>query len=287
MPHRPLPSLPNSAVALAYHWIVGREVTIEAPTERGRVGPTVADAPELAEVRLGVVCPMANEAATAVRFVEALLESCARFPFRSVALFVVLDLASHDETRELLEAHAELRPELHVIWAPETRGVADAYVRGYREALGAGCDWILEIDGGFSHSPADIAGFVAAMAGGADCVFGSRFAAGGRNLGSLKRRLISRGGTLLTNLLLGTTLSDMTSGFQLFSRDALEGALARGIRSTGPFFQTELKAHCRRLRVAEVPIRYDSGSHDIGRRAILESFVNLGHLFAERLAGRL
>jgi len=103
---------------------------------------------------------MANEAATAVRFVDAVLSECENHGFDSVTLFVVLDNVSRDDTRELLEAHVAVQPELSVIWAPETRGVADAYVRGYREALAAGCDWILEIDAGFSHEPSDIGQFL-------------------------------------------------------------------------------------------------------------------------------
>jgi dolichol-phosphate mannosyltransferase len=230
---------------------------------------------------------MANEAATAVRFVDAVLNECERYGFDSVTFFAVLDNVSSDDTQELLEAHRVLRPELSVTWAPETQGVADAYVRGYREALAAGCDWILEIDAGFSHEPSDIGGFLDAMADGRDCVFGSRFREGGRNLGTLRRRVISRGGTALANLLLGTNLTDMTGGFELFTRDALESVLAKGISSKGPFFQTEIKTHCRDLRVTEIPIQYNAGSHTVGRRAITESFVTLCQLFRRRLVGAL
>lgn len=241
----------------------------------------------LAGLRLGIVCPMANEAATAVRFVDAVLSECERHGFDSVTLFVVLDNVSRDDTRELLEAHVAVQPELSVIWAPDTRGVADAYVRGYREALETGCDWILEIDAGFSHEPSDIGKFLEAMADGKDCVFGSRFREGGRNLGTFRRRVISRGGTALTNLLLGTKLTDMTSGFQLFTRATLETVLAKGISSKGPFFQTEIKTYCRHLRVAEIPIQYNAGTHGVGRRAITESFVTLWQLFRRRLSGDL
>ena len=68
-------------------------------------------------------------------------------------------------------------------------------MRGYREALAAGCDWILEIDAGFSHDPGEIGSLLGAMAG-HDCVFGSRFADGAANLGTPWRRTVSRGGTL-------------------------------------------------------------------------------------------
>ncbi len=239
-----------------------------------------------ASLRLGVVTPMANEATTAVAFVDGVLAACASVPFASVTLFVVLDNVSRDGTRGLLEAHAVDHPELQVVWAPECAGVADAYVRGYREALAAGCDWILEIDAGFSHDPSEIRLLIAAMDG-HDCVFGSRFAAGAANLGTPWRRGVSRGGTVLTNLVLGTHLTDMTGGFELFSRGALEHVLARGIRSHGPFFQTEIKVHCRDLRIAEVPIRYDSSSHHVGGRAIGEALANLGRLAGQRLAGSL
>ncbi len=237
-------------------------------------------------VRLGVVTPMANESATAVAFVDQVLEACAAFPLASVTLFVVLDNVSHDGTRALLEAHARECPQLQVVWAPECRGVADAYIRGYREALEMGCDWILEIDAGFSHDPREIGSLLRAMDGN-DCVFGSRFMAGAHNDGTLWRRTVSRGGTALTNLVLGTHLSDMTGGFELFTRPTLEHVLAEGIRSRGPFFQTEIKAHCRGLRCAEVPIHYDSSSHHVGASAIAEALTNLGRLAGRRLAGAL
>jgi dolichol-phosphate mannosyltransferase len=258
-----------------------REAPAELPVRRTAVEAAVAS------VRLGIVCPMANEAATALDFVDAVLGACGRYGFRSVTLFTVLDTVSEDDTRSLLAAHRRLQPQLRVVWAPETRGVADAYVRGYREALAAGCGWILEIDAGFSHQPSDIGRFVEAMAGNRDCVFGSRFRPGGSNLATLRRRAVSRGGTALANLLLGTKLTDMTSGYQLFSRAALEAVLAKGIRSKGPFFQTEIRTHCRHLRLAEVPISYNAGSHAVGRRAVAESFVVLARLFARRLVGDL
>jgi dolichol-phosphate mannosyltransferase len=239
-------------------------------------------------INLGVVCPMANEEADAARFVREVLDECAPRGFKSVKFFAVLDRVSKDRTRELLEELKASRPELEVVWAPENRSVVDAYVRGYREALNAGCDWILEIDAGFSHQPADIPQFFDKMAEGYDCVFGSRFCPGGAiSDSSLKRKLISRGGSLLSNLLLGTKLKDMTSGFEMFTRLALMEVIKKGIKSRGPFFQTEIKAYCRKLRIAEVPIQYRAASHAVGNQAIKDSFSNLWRLFRLRLQGQL
>ena len=243
---------------------------------------------QFSEISLGIVCPMANEEATAVSFVTELLRECKRQYFKSLILFVILDNQSKDRTRELLQGFAEQQGDLKIVWAPENKCVVDAYVAGYRAAIEAGCDWILEIDGGFSHQPADAAHLFARMLEGYDCVFGSRFCAGGsmtdRPLG---RYVLSRGGTILSNLLLGTRLKDMTSGYELFTSESLRHVLQKGIRSRGPFFQTEIKAYCRNFRIAEAPIQYRNPSHNIGRSQLQDSFSNLWRLFRLRLRREL
>jgi dolichol-phosphate mannosyltransferase len=266
-----------------------RPATAIAPIAGAPGAAAAAGLIDLATIRLGVICPMASESDTAVRFVNAVLEKCRARDFKSITFFAVLDNACRDNTRELLEAHAKDNPELRVVWAPENRGVVDAYVRGYRAALDHGCDWILEIDAGFSHDPADIPQFFDAMRQGYDAVFGSRFMPGGVITDSaFKRKFISKGGTVLANVTLGTKLTDMTSGFEMFTRKTLAWVLdERGIKSRGPFFQTEIKTYCRNLRITEVPIHYRAASHDVGQSALKDSFKNLWRLFKLRRKGEL
>jgi dolichol-phosphate mannosyltransferase len=145
----------------------------------------------------------------------------------------------------------------------------------------------LEIDAGFSHQPENIPLFFEKMCEGYDCVFGSRFCAGGKIAdSSQKRRILSRGGTLLTNALMGTKLKDMTSGFQLFSRASLEYVLAKGIQSRGHFFQTEMKIHCRNLRTVEVPIHYRAASERVNQSVIKDSLKNLWRMYRLNRQGR-
>ena len=239
----------------------------------------------LDRVYLGVVTPMANEAATAVEFVRQVLLHCGAAA--KVTFFAIVDPISTDDTRRLLEDYARREPRLHVVWAPENHCAVDAYVRGYREALAAGCDWILEIDAGFSHLPEQIPAFLAILEG-HDCVFGSRFCPSGAIEDTpLGRRILSRGGTWLANAVLGTRLSDMTSGFELFSNPALTRVLARGIRSRAHFFQTEIRAYCHGFAIAEVPIRYRSPSPRLKIGAILDAFRQLARLAMMRLGGSL
>ncbi|HET7212374.1 MAG TPA: glycosyltransferase [Terriglobia bacterium] len=247
------------------------------------IGNTPSDiSPDtLATISLGIACPMANEGTEAVRFVREVLEQCKGF--QSVRFFAVLDKVTTDNTFELLKGHAQVEPRLQVVWAPENRCAVDAYIRGYREALEAGSDWILEIDAGFSHRPADIPQFFSAMQKGYDCVFGSRFMPGGSiRRSSWKRYFISRGGTILTNLMLGTRLSDMTSGFEMFSRRALQAVLEHGIRSRAHFFQTEIKAYCHNFKITELPIQYQAASPRLHGSAVNEALTQLWRLYRLR-----
>jgi dolichol-phosphate mannosyltransferase len=238
------------------------------------------------EIVLGVVCPMANECDTAVEFVKAVLSECAEF--ESVTFFAILDNICKDGTVELLREMQKDEGRLDVVWSPENRCVVDAYLRGYREALGSGCDWILEIDAGFSHRPEQIPDFFAAMDTGLDCAFGSRFCDGGKmDDSAMSRRVISGGGTVLANILLGTKLKDMTSGFEIFTRETLEMVLAKGIKSRGHFFQTEIKAFCRKLRFAEIPIQYSTPSDSISGGVLIDAFGNLLRLVWLRITGKL
>ena len=247
---------------------------------------TSSSALRLCDISLGIVCPMANERATAVEFVKSVLARCEGFG--RVTFFAIMDNACKDGTTELLKNLQKEQPQLNVVWAPEDRCVVDAYIRGYREALEAGCNWILEIDAGFSHQPSDMAQFFDKMLEGYDCVFGSRFCKdGSMSECPLGRRIVSHGGTICANILLGTKFKDMTSGFEMFTRPALEMVLARGIKSRAHFFQTEIKVYCRKLKVAEVPISYRAPSVSINKEVLKDALGNLFRLFMLRFSGKL
>ncbi len=240
----------------------------------------------LSDLYLAIVTPMANEGNEGVRFVEAALKRTEAFG--RVTMFVLIDRATKDNSLELLREYARQEPRLEVVWAPETRGLVDAYIRSYQIALDSGADWILEIDAGFSHDPADMPKFWQAIEAGYDCAFGTRFSKGGRiEDSSFKRRCISWGGSLLTNLLLGTRLSDMTSGYELFRRDVLQSVMNRGIQSRAHFFQTEIKTYCRKFKNAEIPITYRAASPRLGGKALKDAFRQLWRLFKLRLTGQL
>ncbi len=220
------------------------------------------------QARLGVVIPFANEEETIEEFLGLVTGQLGGMD----RVFCIFDLACRDTSLERARRLGASDPRIVVVWAPENRCVVDAYFRGYREALGAGCRWILEMDGGFSHPPGHIPRFIEAMEKGADFAAGSRFSPGGSYSGRFSRHLISRGGTILANLLLGTRMKDMTSGFECFTRRALEEVLSRGVRSRGHFFQTEIRYMLRGWNWVEIPIRYRNPSRSVSRESLFEAF---------------
>jgi len=196
---------------------------------------------------------------------------------------LVVDDNSPDGTGELAEGLAAARPWLRVLHRPGKAGLGTAYLEGFRLALKLGYEAIGEMDADLSHSPAYLPAMLEALEG-ADLVLGSRYARGGgtRNWGPL-RRLISRGGSLYSQLILGVGIHDLTGGFKLFRRSVLEGLDLSAVRSNGCSFQIEMtyRALRRGYRVVEVPIVFEDrrvGKSKLSRQVVLEAMLMVPRL---------
>lgn len=230
------------------------------------------------ELKVVIVCPMANEAATAGTFVEAVLDASAVFD--DVRMLCIIDNASTDNTLLVVEEIASRDDRVSVVWAPKNRCIADAYASGYRAALATGWPWILEIDAGFSHDPVDIMDFAPLMRQNYDCIFGTRFCLGGSYSESpLLRKIVSSWGSLLTRLVMKTSLSDMTSGFQAFRQLALQAIVDDGIVCSGRFFHAEMKISAQSMRFQEVPIRFRFASRGLRATELWEALSVLWAIY--------
>jgi dolichol-phosphate mannosyltransferase len=218
--------------------------------------------------KLGIAVPLANEEATIQELLRRVLDHLQR----EDRVYCVLDKMSKDQTRSLISSLAATDPRVVLVWAPENRCVMDAYFRGYWAAFEDGCEWILEMDGGFSHLPEQIPLFIAGMEQGYDYVGGSRFMPGGSHDSPWTRVLISKGGTVLANWLLKTRMRDMTSGFECFNRKAMGSVLERGVSSKANFFQTEIRYMMHQFKWLEVPITYRNTNYRVGRSSLREAF---------------
>jgi dolichol-phosphate mannosyltransferase len=218
--------------------------------------------------KLGIAVPLANEEGTIRDFLRRVLVHLQSHD----RVYCVLDNMCQDQTRSIVSALAATDPRVVLVWAPENRCVVDAYFRGYRAAFEDGCEWILEMDGGFSHLPEEIPQFLAGMEQGYDYVGGSRFMPGGCHDSPWTRVLISKGGTVLARWLLKSRMRDMTSGFECFSRKAMAQVLKHGVTSRANFFQTEIRHKMHQFKWLEVPITYRNTNYRVGRSSLREAF---------------
>ena len=183
---------------------------------------------------------------------SSVLEGLSRDELR---IFVVDD-NSPDGTSEVAQELAQRYGNLTVITRPRLLGLGSALRTGIREALAAGCQYIMTMDGDLSHDPHDVARLlVMAQEGGAAMVQASRYVKGGGTVGwGLRRRLQSRGANLLYHWLLGTP-HEVTTNFRVFDR-RLGELVVNEARGKGFEFQPEciLIAMRHGLPIAEVPI---------------------------------
>ena len=232
-----------------------------------------------------IVTPMANEETDFDPFVSSLCASLDRIGGGIV--YFVVDTVSKDNTLQLCRELSEKDVRFVTVFAPENRNVVDAYLRGYREAFNAGHEVIIEMDAGLSHDPKALPMFLRVLNEGNECAFGSRFINGGSIWNSdWKRTFLSKSGTIMANVLLGTRMYDMTSGYQGFHADIVEKFLKYDFLSKGHFYQTELRYLLRKSRFAEIPIHYRAPSPNVSKKSIQNSLNSLFYYFFRRLTGK-
>jgi dolichol-phosphate mannosyltransferase len=112
-------------------------------------------------------------------------------------------------------------------------------------------------------------------------VLGSRYVPGGGVTDwGLARRMISRGGSLYAQLLLGVSVHDLTGGFKCFRREVLERLDLGAVGTDGYGFQIEMTYRAIRagFRVEEVPILFRDrrvGASKMSARIAVEAFLKV------------
>ncbi len=205
---------------------------------------------------------------------------------------LVIDDSSPDGTGEIADRLAAELDWVDVLHRPRKEGLGRAYLDGFRAALEAGAELVLELDCDFSHDPKDVPRLLAAAAD-ADLVLGSRYVAGGGTANwGLLRRAISRWGSLYAQILLGLPVRDLTGGFKCYRRAVLETIDLGAIDSRGYAFQIETTYRAIRagFRVVEIPIRFtdrEVGGSKMSHAIVLEAVWKVPALRLAALRGRL
>lgn len=198
---------------------------------------------------------------------------------------LVVDDGSPDGTAALAHDLSASLGGVQVLERQGPRGLAPAYIDGFRHALSLGYTHLVQMDADLSHDPADVPRLLAEDA---DLALGSRYVpGGGTRRWPLHRRALSRFGSLYARLALGLPQRDLTGGFKVWRAELLARVIERPVRSTGYAFQVELTARAVRMgaRVVEVPIVFTErvhGDSKMSPRIALEAAVLVPRLRHDR-----
>ena len=217
-----------------------------------------------------VVVPTYNERENIIPLLEQVL---AQDPCLEA---LVVDDGSPDGTGELVEDWARRNHRVSILHRPSKMGLGSAYLDGFRKALAAGADLILEMDADHSHDPKYLPAFLEA-AGDHDLVLGSRYLTGVNVVNwPLFRLFLSYTANRYARLVTGVPVSDLTGGFKCFRREVLEAIDFSQVQSDGYAFQIEMtfNAWRRGFSITEIPIVFvdrHSGTSKLNRGIIWEA----------------
>jgi dolichol-phosphate mannosyltransferase len=199
---------------------------------------------------------------------------------------LIVDDNSPDGTGQMADDFAKQHPGMHVLHRAEKNGLGRAYIAGFKWALERDYEFIMEMDGDFSHDPGEIPNFIKkAEDEKADCVIGSRYSNGIRVINwPLKRLILSMGAGMYVRVITGLPLSDPTGGYKLFRRGALQSLDLDAVKSNGYSFQIELSHKLWRqgLKIAETPITFldrFQGSSKMSKKIVREALIMVWRLW--------
>ena len=212
-------------------------MTAEGVQELPAVAPPGTVAGELM-----VVLPALNEQDSVARVVREVLAA------QPTATVLVVDDGSTDATAARASSAGAL-----VMRLPFNLGVGGAMRAAYRYARECGYSFVVQVDADGQHDPSEIDALLAVS--GADVVIGSRFAGKGDYAVRGPRRWAMRLLSVALSGIVGTSVSDPTSGFRLVNRRALSlFAEHYPEEYLGDTVEALVLAHRAGLTIKQVPV---------------------------------
>lgn len=218
-----------------------------------------------------IIIPTYNE----IENLESLLDAVTSVTPASVDILVVDD-NSPDGTGKLADEFAKRNPRVHVLHRAKKMGLGTAYVNGFKWGLEREYDAFIEMDADFSHDPKYLPTMLERLQQ-YDVVIGSRYVSGGGTVNwGVGRKILSRGGSLYSRLILNAPIRDFTGGFNGWKRKVLETVSLETLRSDGYSFQIELKyrAFLKKYKITEFPIVFEDrkvGKSKMNKKIVFEA----------------
>ncbi len=226
-------------------------------------------------VKLSIIMPVYNERTTLEEIVQRVRDvnltvdpdgqnHFLRGPITLERELVIVDDGSTDGTREILDQWRDQKPsDMLIVFHEQNGGKGAALRTGFEHATG---DILVIQDADLEYDPRDyVKLLVPLLEGRSPVIYGSRFLGGQRATMSLSHMLGNKFLTILTNVLYGTSLSDMETCYKCFRRDVIADMPLRSRRFE---IEPELTAKIlkRGYTIFEVPISYNGRVFHEGKK---------------------
>ena len=205
---------------------------------------------------ISVLIPVFNEEKT----LEEIFKRVDKTGLASEILFI--DDGSTDSTPEILKKIAHQK-QVSFIRFESNRGKGAAIRAGIAAAKG---DVLIIQDADLEYDPREYPILLRPIQEGiADVVFGSRFLGGARRPVMFWHMVANKILTFTTNLLYDNILSDMETGYKVFTRKAIESIKFKSNRFD---FEPEFTAKVlkKKCRIYEVPISFNPRDYTEGKK---------------------
>ena len=165
-------------------------------------------------MKLSVILPTYNEKEN----IEELIRQIYHYAADDINEVIVVDDNSPDGTWEIVQNLQKEFKTLKLIRRIGEKGLPGAIWAGIRKAEG---DYVLWMDCDLSHPPEVIPRLLEQIPG-YDIVCASRYVKGSSDRRNFKRVAASKAFSIISTLLLGTKVRDMTSGFYVVKKEVFD-----------------------------------------------------------------
>lgn len=200
---------------------------------------------------------------------------------------LIVDDNSPDKTSQIVKKLMIKNKKINILERPRKLGLGSAYRDGFRYCIENDYENLIQMDADFSHRIEDLKNMLTFI-NSYEVIIGSRYVDGGGSIGwSRMRKILSKVANIYAKIITKTNIYDMTSGFRIYSKNALEKIEYDKTKSDGYSFQIEMsvRASNQKLKIKEVPIVFNErreGESKMNLKIIIEA---LFIVFKLRLGG--